>query len=248
LALIEFLCLNFLAMHQLDNLDAIFRIFFAILCGGAVGWERERREKSAGLRTHIFVAMASALIMIVSTYGFSHALAVGLVTLDPSRIAAQAVSGISFLGAGVIWFNRNKVRGLDTAAGIWTTSAMGLAAGAGMFLPAFFVMFVVLAMNICLTPIEKKLFPRHVDVHFLILLSDLVPDVEEIRRAVEEGAVKIIGIRMVRDKEAASLGIDVKGPAGTNWLAVVARLQKLSSVSSVSMSQSGQDSSEKNGD
>ena len=112
----------------------IVRLCVAGLCGTIIGLDREYRVKDAGFRTHFLVALGSALIMIVSQYGFEDFLAThdGL-RLDPSRIAAQVVSGISFLGAGVIFKNGNSIRGLTTAAGMWGTSAIGMAVGAGMY-------------------------------------------------------------------------------------------------------------------
>lgn len=105
----------------------------AALLGGVIGWDREYRAKEAGLRTHFLVALGSATLMIVSQYGFSGVLGKEGVGLDPSRIAAQVVSGIGFLGAGTIIIQKQFIRGLTTAAGVWTTAGIGLAVGAGMF-------------------------------------------------------------------------------------------------------------------
>ena len=115
------------------TLDFIIRIVVAALLGGAIGLEREYRDKAAGFRTHFLVAMGSALFMIISAYGFSDALVTTEHRLDVSRIAAQVVSGIGFIGAGTIIFQKNAVRGLTTAASIWVTAAIGLGCGAGMF-------------------------------------------------------------------------------------------------------------------
>ncbi|MFD9669028.1 MgtC/SapB family protein [Rhodococcus sp. NPDC059968] len=111
----------------------------AVVLSTAVGMERQLRQKSAGMRTHTLVGLGAALFMIVSKYGFSDVLAEGLVTLDPSRVAGQIVSGIGFIGAGLVFVRRNKVRGLTTAASIWLTAAIGTASGAGLILPAVFV-------------------------------------------------------------------------------------------------------------
>ena len=101
--------------------------------GVLIGLEREYRAKEAGYRTHFLVALGSALMMIVSQYGFMEVLKTDLIRLDPSRIAAQVVSGIGFIGAGTIILQKQIVRGLTTAAGIWATSGIGLAVGAGMY-------------------------------------------------------------------------------------------------------------------
>ena len=114
-------------------MEFIFRVFVAALLGGMIGFEREYRAKEAGLRTHFLVAMGSALFMIVSQYGFNAVLGTSI-TLDPSRVAAQVVSGIGFIGAGTIIFQKHVIKGLTTAAGLWVTSAIGLACGSGLYL------------------------------------------------------------------------------------------------------------------
>lgn len=114
--------------------DFALRLFVAGMMGVAVGLEREYRSKEAGYRTHFLVALGSALMMIVSQYGFDDVLVTDLVRLDPSRVAAQVVSGIGFIGAGtIILLHKQIVRGLTTAAGIWATSGIGLSIGAGMY-------------------------------------------------------------------------------------------------------------------
>lgn len=114
----------------------ILRLCVAGLCGTVIGLDREYRVKDAGFRTHFLVALDSALMMIVSQYGFAGVLGEPGVGLDPSRIAAQVVSGIGFIGAGTIIIHRQLVRGLTTAASLWATAGIGLTAGSGMFLLA----------------------------------------------------------------------------------------------------------------
>lgn len=114
----------------------ILRLCIAGLCGTVIGVDREYRVKDAGFRTHFLVALGSALMMIVSQYGFADILTHPGVGLDPSRIAAQVVSGIGFIGAGTIIIHRQLVRGLTTAASLWATAGIGLAAGSGMFIVA----------------------------------------------------------------------------------------------------------------
>lgn len=119
-------------------LEISLRLFVALLLGGVIGIEREYRSKEAGFRTHFLVALSSALFCVVSQYGF------GFDLKDSSRVAAQVVSGIGFLGAGTIIFQKNVVRGLTTAAGLWVTAAIGLACGTGMYLVAAIATAMVL--------------------------------------------------------------------------------------------------------
>lgn len=115
------------------NTEFILRLFLAGIMGAIIGLDREYRAKEAGYRTHFLVSLGSALIMIVSQYGFTEVLDMPGMGLDPSRIAAQVVTGIGFIGAGTIILHKQIVRGLTTAAGIWATSGIGLAIGAGMY-------------------------------------------------------------------------------------------------------------------
>ena len=108
--------------------NLILRLFLGGIMGGLIGLEREFRAKEAGIRTHFIVALGSALFMIISQYAFPDA-----GKFDAARVAAQVVSGIGFIGAGVIIFQKNVVRGITTAAGLWVSAAIGLACGAGMF-------------------------------------------------------------------------------------------------------------------
>lgn len=132
-------------------------ISFAL--SGVIGLERELRQKSAGARTHILVGMGSALFTLVSAYGFSQVLS-DEVILDPSRIAAQIVTGIGFLGAGVIFVRRNMISGLTTAASVWVTAAVGMACGAGMpIIAALAVVLYLLAVTLLTTLIQR--LPTH---------------------------------------------------------------------------------------
>ena len=142
--------------------EFILRIFCAALLGGVIGLEREYRAKEAGLRTHFLVALGSALFMIVSAYGFEGVLTTAEHRWDVSRVAAQVVSGIGFIGAGTIIFHKseNVVRGLTTAAGLWVTAAIGLACGGGMYVLSIASTLMVLlgleAFNFLLRKIDKR--------------------------------------------------------------------------------------------
>jgi len=123
--------------------DFILRLFVAIVLGGAIGLQREYRAKEAGFRTHFLVSLGSCLFMILSQYGFD-AVVDSTTSFDPSRIASQVVTGIGFIGAGTIIFQKHVVRGLTTAAGIWTTAAIGMACGAAMYALAIATTVLVL--------------------------------------------------------------------------------------------------------
>ena len=135
----------------------------AFVVSALVGVEREIRQKSAGLRTHTLVGVSAALIMLVSKYGFMDVLASGRIVLDPSRVAAQVVSGIGFIGGGVIFMRRDVVRGLTTAASVWLTAALGMACGAGLPVLAvattvgYFIIMLVFPMLVRFLPRSRRL-------------------------------------------------------------------------------------------
>ncbi len=146
--------------------DFSLRLLAAGAMGVCIGLEREYRAKEAGYRTHFLVALGSALLMIVSQYGFEDVLQDGVVRLDPSRIAAQVVSGIGFIGAGTIILQKQIIRGLTTAAGIWATSGIGLAIGAGMYGIGVIATILVLLGLEALGYFFKSLGLRNMSIEF----------------------------------------------------------------------------------
>jgi len=113
----------------MEELTYIFRLVLAVLLGFAIGYERKRRYKEAGIRTHTIVCLGSALMMVVSIYGFGG-------QADAARVAAQIVSGVGFLGAGIIVYRKHETKGLTTAAGVWATAGVGMACGGGLYIIA----------------------------------------------------------------------------------------------------------------
>lgn len=147
----------------------ILRLVLASALGAVIGMERERKNWSAGMRTHMMVCLGSALVIIVSSYGFFDVIG-NHITLDPARVAAQVVSGIGFLGAGIIIFQKpGFVRGLTTASGLWTVAAIGLATGAGLYLAAIAATVIAFTILLILQPIEKR-FSRKFK-HHLVRIS-----------------------------------------------------------------------------
>lgn len=142
-------------MFDLVQFEYIFRVLLAGLCGMIVGMERKNRSKEAGVRTHFVVASGAALMMVISKYAFFDMIQSGIygnvdVRLDPSRVASTIASGIGFLGAGMIFVHKNTIIGLTTAAGIWATSGIGMAIGAGMYLLGISSTLIILIAQIIL--------------------------------------------------------------------------------------------------
>ncbi len=144
--------------------DLLLRVALAGLLGGLIGLERQLRAKDAGLRTHVLVGIGSALFMIVSKYGFEDILQENHVALDPSRVAAQVVSGVSFLGAGTIIIQKQIVKGLTTAAGMWVTSAIGLVIGSGMYAIGIYGAFMTLFVLEVFRQLSHHFLSKHYGV------------------------------------------------------------------------------------
>ncbi|KRG11910.1 putative Mg2+ transporter-C (MgtC) family protein [Lederbergia galactosidilyticus] len=144
----------------LGNFEFFIRVLVAGVLGAIVGLEREKRFKEAGLRTHFLVALGSAVMMIISKYAFNDILHEEGIGLDPSRVAAQIVSGVGFLGAGMILVQRRSIYGLTTAAGIWATAGIGMAIGAGMYALGIFGTILILVGLELLNRIFKFAIPK----------------------------------------------------------------------------------------
>lgn len=194
-------------------MELTIRLTLALLLGGAIGIEREYRAKEAGFRTHFLVALGSALFCVVSQYGF------GVDLKDSSRVAAQVVSGIGFLGAGTIIFQKNVVRGLTTAAGLWVTAAIGLACGTGMYVAALATTIMVLLG----LEVLNYLIPQFVTTN--IELSFSAPSRDSVKELIKR--IKLDGMEVhsyeIKDRrtskgEYLEANIEVKAKRGNYTL------------------------------
>ncbi len=136
----------------IEELQHLISVMVAVVLGFAIGYERKLRFKEAGIRTHTIVCAGSALIMVVSKYGFGDS-----AEADASRVAAQIVSGIGFLGAGIIIYRKHEIHGLTTAAGVWATAGVGMAAGAGLHVVATGAAVIIIAVQ-CICHINCRFF------------------------------------------------------------------------------------------
>lgn len=161
------------------NFDFALRLLVAGILGAIIGLDREYHAKEAGYRTHFLVSLGSALIMIVSQYGFQDIIQENSVTLDPSRVAAQVVSGIGFIGAGTIILQKQIVRGLTTAAGIWATAGIGLAVGAGMYTIGIAATLLTLAGLELLSLVFKSIGMKSSMITFSTHNKEILKEVSE---------------------------------------------------------------------
>ena len=175
-----------------QNIEFLIKMVLATSMGAIIGFERKSRNKEAGIRTHAIVCLASALMVIVSKYGFFD---VG--NYDAARVAAQVVSGIGFLGAGLIFIKNNAVNGLTTAAGVWATAGIGLAMGAGLYAVAIFGTLLIVIIQ---TLMHKDTFLNkdHLTITFEIELEDSFNSIREIRNCLERFKLEIQNVESIK--------------------------------------------------
>jgi putative Mg2+ transporter-C (MgtC) family protein len=224
------------AASQLPTLnwdESLLRLALAALLGGLIGVERELREREAGLRTHLLVSLGSALFTIVGAYGFHAFLDSGqsVVRADPTRIAAQIVTGIGFLGAGAIIRQGLSVRGLTTAATLWVVAAVGLAAGAGYYSAAVSTTALVLLALWPLRILAYRILVRFrpEDARLLVALptghtpGDVIDE-------VEKTGARIASLDVSQEGDRRRLEFDLALPPGTQPARIVAQIADLEHV------------------
>ncbi|MFC5406885.1 MgtC/SapB family protein [Cohnella soli] len=180
---------------EIDSVHLIIRLFLSVLLGGLIGFERERKNHAAGLRTHTLVCLGSCLIMMLSMYGFADFVNEPNVRLDPARLAAQVITGVGFLGAGTILFTGKSITGLTTAASVWVVMAIGLTIGAGFYLPAIVSVIMVLLILWGLNIVEKKFVNSRSDCSFSITTAGGVLQIDDVQRLLNAHGVKLVKVR-----------------------------------------------------
>lgn len=186
--------------YLIINAEYLLRIFFAAIVGGIIGYERKNRGKGAGIRTHIIVAVASALMMIVSKYGFND-LAFGEdFRLDPSRIASQIVSGVGFIGAGMIFVKKQTVQGLTTAAGVWATSGIGMAIGSGMYIIGVSTSVIIVFVQF-ITHKKWGIFKSNTEEQFEFFLKNNDDSLFYLKKYLDDAGAVVSDMSLKIDKD-----------------------------------------------
>lgn len=176
---------------MIGNVEILSRLLMAALLGSLIGFERERLNWAAGLRTHMLVCVGASLMMLVSAFGFADALTQKNVVLDPSRVAAQVVSGIGFLGAGSILLRGEVVRGLTTAASLWSVAGIGLAVGGGMYTAAIGATVIILIILAGMKPIERRFISVKQQRSIQLLAERGTVSLDSIHKALGTGSVRV---------------------------------------------------------
>ena len=218
-------------INEYNTVSIVFRLALAILCGGIIGFDRGRKRRPAGFRTHMIVCLGAALTMLISQHMFWRGYAT-----DLSRLGAQVVSGIGFLGAGtIIVTGRQQIKGLTTAAGLWASACMGLAIGAGFYWGAFVGFLLVLLTMTVLSYIEGKLIAaaRNVNIYVECAASS---DIGNIIESIKKLGVKIFDVEIKRgrsDGDYPGVIISLKLPKGMPHAALMAEVASTAGVKSV---------------
>ncbi len=213
--------------------ELVIRMLAACICGAVIGWERSYRQKEAGLRTHVILALGAALVMLVSKYGFAD-----IPGTDGSRIASNVVTGIGFLGAGVIFVRGNAVKGLTTAAGLFTTAGIGLALGAGQYTLGVVCTMVMLALQIGLHHFAKLLpAAESTDTYEISLtLTGGDESYEILKNHIEETGAVIANFAIKKDVEShLHVHISVRVPKGTTETTFISQFDRQTSVREYSL-------------
>ncbi|MVN20099.1 MgtC/SapB family protein [Mucilaginibacter arboris] len=177
--------------------EVIIRLTLAAFFGAVIGLERERKNWTAGMRTHMMVCVGSTLIMMVSAFGFSDVLGTAHVVLDPARIAAQVISGIGFIGAGTILFSKQgTIRGLTTASGLWTVAAIGLATGGGMYFAAATTTAIAIIILWLLQPLENRIAKRFRQKTLRIITKSNANPAEMLQELTQNKSFKLLSFSL----------------------------------------------------
>jgi putative Mg2+ transporter-C (MgtC) family protein len=210
------------------QIDLASRLLIAAALGAAVGAERELHDHPAGMRTHLLVALGSAIFTVLSIHGFGPIDRPGL---DPSRVAAQIVSGIGFLGAGAILKDGASIRGLTTAASLWATAAIGLAAGAGQHLLGIVGAVIVLVSLWPLSRLADRLRGTGEGIVRLELIVERLEALAEASAALGENRMEIVGVQTERlAKHRYRVGVEARTRSGSNVVAALGRIGRIDGV------------------
>lgn len=218
---------------MIGNLEILSRLLMAALLGSVIGFERERLNWAAGLRTHMLVCVGASLMMMVSAFGFADALTQKNVVLDPSRVAAQVVSGIGFLGAGSILLRGEVVRGLTTAASLWSVAGIGLAVGGGMYTAAFGATIIILIILAGVKPLERRFISAKQQRSIQLLAERGSVSLDSLHRALGVGSIRVkqfIVQQSEDDPELDDVQIALSRASSNEFAAICARLGAMTGV------------------
>jgi putative Mg2+ transporter-C (MgtC) family protein len=217
----------------IGNTELLSRLVLAALLGSVIGFERERMNWAAGLRTHMLVCVGASLMMLVSAFGFADVLGTKNVVLDPSRVAAQVVSGIGFLGAGSILMRGEIVRGLTTAASLWSVAGIGLAVGGGMYTAAIGATVIIFIILAGVKPLERRFISVKQQRNITLLAERGRVSLDSVHNALGTGSVRVkqfIVQQSEDDPELDEVQIGLSRATTSEFATIRTRLEAMSGV------------------
>ncbi len=223
----EFVVTNFM------QLEFVLRILLSSVCGMFIGWERERRLKSAGLRTHMLVALASSLMMVISKYSFMDIVYLSSVQVDVSRVAAGVVQAIGFLGAGVIFVRKDNIVGVTTAAGLWATVGIGLTIGSGLYVLGIACTALIILIQLIVHRGEHKSFNSN-NGSVEINLTKYNLTLEEAKEKIEQFGLLLKNVTIAKnDKDEVVLTASIISVNSNSSSEVIKNLQSLGFIDTI---------------
>ncbi|RZJ31031.1 MAG: MgtC/SapB family protein [Flavobacterium sp.] len=218
---------------MLEPVDICLRLGLAVLCGGLVGFERERKDWAVGIRTHMLACMGSSLVMMVSSFGFADILGTPNVSLDPSRIASSVIIGVGYLGAGIILILKpGNVKGLTTAAALWTTAGLGLACGGGLYFMAVAATIIMIAILYGMQIIQRKMELTSSRGKIVIMLYD-EKQANEVIRKLTALPVTLSGISVTKKKKGCCIEAVIISSGKSQTAGLIPEFQSMPQVKKV---------------
>ena len=222
------------------QMELLLRIFVAGICGAFIGYERKSRLKEAGIRTHFIVALASALMMVISKYGFFDLFSMVQpgqdVRLDPSRVASTIITGVGFLGAGAIFIRKNTINGLTTAAGIWATAGVGMAVGTGFYFIGIVSSLIMVFVQIILH--KNNWFTRRIpasETVKIVIDNSGGTGLLEINEILARKQIELLNIKteIIEGGKHLSVEMHIKVPSGANPIEIANIFVKSEKIKSI---------------
>ena len=218
--------------YYLTSLHYLLRVMCAALCGACIGFEREKRFKTAGIRTHILVALSSCLMMVISKYGFWDVVGMKGISLDVSRIAAGVVTAIGFLGAGVIFVRKESITGVTTAAGLWATVGVGISIGSGMYFLGVTTTLMILLIQFMLHK-PLKIFSAQLFGNVRMDIPQEQFNKELLDQTFADKKIQVKNMQMDRDGDNVIVRLGVVFPQEFNEAAIMNEFKEYPYISSI---------------
>ena len=223
-------------IFQNYNLEFALRLGIAMICGGVIGIERTRRNKGAGIKTHMLVCVGAALFVIMSKYGFLDIIQVDGAKVDVSRVAASVTTGVGFLGGGIIFLRGNSVHGLTTAASVWATAAIGAALGVGMYLLGITSTILIVVLQIILHYQDALGMEKTTASRIVVVMQDDQEEFASFKELLKKRSIEIKGTHIKKNKDDSLVyTMDINMPKSLTPSELLELVRESGTVKSIGM-------------